>query len=223
MRFILCCILANFSNLLIAQNVTVARPTHHFIEVYDERGKLLNSNVPGVKGSPLWKEEPRNATIELFNGRMYKNFKVVINLVNGQINYIENNSEFQTVEPIKNVTIYHSEEGGNDSTQFIRLTPYDSSLYQVKAKGLHYNLINRLHKKIVENYDYGKSSSNLTFQSFNDYYLLNINNNVCVPIKGKSLEELFTNDIDKVAQLFPKLKKRKSLSMQELSLIIAAM
>ena len=154
---------------------------------------------------------------------MYKNFKVVINLVNGQINYIENNSEFQTVEPIKKVTIYHSEEGGNDSTQFIRLTPYDSSLYQVKAKGLHYNLINRLHKKIVENYDYGKSSSNLTFQSFNDYYLLNINNNVCVPIKGKSLEELFPNDIDKVAQLFPKLKKRKSLSMQELSLIIAAM
>ncbi len=223
MRLILCCLLINFSNLLIAQNVTIAKPVHHFIEVYDERGKLLNNNAPGIKGSPLWKEDLRNATVEFFNGRVYKNLKILVNLVNGQINYIDNNSEFQFIEPIKKVTIYQSEEEGNDSTQFIKLTAYDSLLYQVKVKGLNYYLINRLHKKVVENYDYGKSSSNFAFEIFNDYFLLNITNNAILPIKGKSLDQLFYQDLDKASQLFPKLKKRKSLSVQEISSIIVAL
>jgi len=223
MRFILCCLLVNFTHFVMAQNVTIARPTHHFIEVYDEQGKLLNSNVPGVKGSPLWKDDSRNATVELFNGRIHKNIKVIVNLVNGQINFIDNKKEFEFTEPIKKVTIYHSEEGVDDSTQFIKLVAYDSLLYQVKTKGLNYSLINRLHKKIVENYDYGKSSSNLSFQQFNDFFLLDVNNNVVLPIKGKSFEQLFPKDVDKVAQLFPKLKKRKSLSTQEISLIIAVL
>ncbi|WP_439505719.1 hypothetical protein [Sediminibacterium sp.] len=223
MRFILCCLLANFSNFLIAQNVTVARPTHHFIEVYDEHGKLLSSNVPGVKGSPLWKDESRTATVELFNGRIHRNISVLVNLVNGKINFIQNNKEFEFSEPIKKVTIYHSEEGRDDSTQFIKLVAYDSLLYQVKAKGLNYSLINRIHKKVVENYDYGKSSTNLSFQLFNDFFLLDVNNNLINPIKGKSFEELFPKDIDRAAQLFPKFKKSKRLSVQEISSIIAAL
>lgn len=223
MRYILFGLFIFSSTFLLAQNMYLAKPITNFIEVYDERGNPLTANVPSVKGSPLWKDEWSNASVEMFNGKTYKNMKLIVNLVNGHIHFLENKSEFQFLEPIKKVTLYHSEEGVFDSTQFIKLSVGDPLLYAVKARGPKYYLISLMQKKAVEYYDYGKSSGGKTFEIFNEYFLFNTISNTAIPIKGKSVQQLFTDDADKVLQLFPQSKKRKSLSTQDITAMIAAL
>lgn len=220
MKYLLSLYFILFSTFLLGQNMFLAKPVTHFVEVYDEKGNLFSGNVGSIKGSPLWKDEWCKANVEMFNGRTFSNMKLIVNLVNGNIHFLEKDSEFQFIEPVKKITLFYSSEGIFDSTVFIKMAADNNSLYQIKARGSKYYLLDLVQKKAADTYDYGKSSGGKEFRVFNESYLYNLTNSELITVKGKTIAELFNGDLDKIPAALNKAKKRPSL--KDIAAIIAA-
>lgn len=214
-------ILFNFFSF--AQSMNVAKPATHFVEVYDEKGMTIGADLGAVKGSPLLRNEWCNANVEMFNGKKFTNLPLIINLVNGHIHFKKGDAEFQFVEPIQKMTLFFQEEGIADSITIIKLSPDNPLLYEVKKSSAKYQLLQMINKKAVDTYDYGKSSGGKQFELFKENFLLRVASQEVVPIKGKSVAELFTSDADTAMKVLPVAKKRKQLSVQEISTIIAGL
>ena len=212
-----------FNFFLFGQNMYMAKPVTHFVEVYDEKGMTISANVGGIKGSPLWREEWCNANVEMFNGKKFTNLPLIINLVNGNIHFKQEDAEFQFIDAIQKMTLFFQEEGVADSITIIRLSPNNPLLYEVKKTSAKYQLLKMMNKKAVDTYDYGKSSGGKKFELFSESFLLRLASNELVPIKGKSVAELFTSDAEAAIQILPAAKKRKQLSVQDISTIIAGL
>jgi hypothetical protein len=198
----------------------LAKPVTHFVEVYDEKGNLFGGNVGSIKGSPLWKDEWCNANVEMFNGKTFSNMKLIVNLVNGNIHFLEKDAEFQFIEPVKKITLLYSTEGRIDSTIFIKMAANNTLLYEVKARGSKYFLLDLVQKKAADTYDYGKSSGGKEFRVFNESFLYNLTTSELITVKGKTLTELFKDDTEKIPSTFNKAKKKPNL--KEIAAIIAA-
>ncbi len=222
MKFLLSLVFTLFNTFLFAQNMFLAKPVTHFVEVYDEKGNLLAANVGSIKGSPLWKDEWCNASVEMYNGKRFTNMKLIVNLVNGNVHFLQTDAEFQFIEPIKNMTLYYNNETVDDSIQFIKLSPSDPSIYELKVNGPKYQLLNLMSKKAVDTYDYGKSSGGKMFEVFKESFLYNITTKELIPTKGKSLLQLFKNDAEAITQRFSLSLKKKQLSVKDISTIVAA-
>jgi hypothetical protein len=74
--------------------------------------------------------------------------KLIVNLVNGNIHFLEKDAEFQFIEPVKKITLFYSTEGRIDSTIFIKMAANNSLLYEVKARGSKYSLLDLVQKKL---------------------------------------------------------------------------
>lgn len=222
MKFLLSLIFALFNTFSFAQNMYLAKPVTHFVEVYDEKGNLLAANVGSIKGSPLWKDEWCNASVEMYNGKRFSNMKLIVNLVNGNIHFLQTDAEFQFVEPIKNMTLYYNNEATYDSIQLIKLSPTDVSIYELKANGPKYQLLNLMTKNAVDTYDYGKSSGGKMFEIFKESFLYNIETKELISTKGKTLLQLFKNDAEAITQRFSLSPKKKQLSVKDISTIVAS-
>ena len=144
MKCILSLFFILFNTFLFGQNMYLAKPVTHFVEVYDEKGNLFGGNVGSIKGSPLWKDEWCNANVEMFNGKTFSNMKLIVNLVNGNIHFLEKDAEFQFIEPVKKITLLYSTEGRIDSTIFIKMAANNNLLYEVKARGSKYLLLSEV-------------------------------------------------------------------------------
>ena len=214
MKCILSLFFILFNTFLFGQNMYLAKPVTHFVEVYDEKGNLFGGNVGSIKGSPLWKDEWCNAHVEMFNGKTFSN------LVNGNIHFLEKDAEFQFIEPVKKITLFYSTEGRIDSTIFIKMAANNSLLYEVKARGSKYSLLDLVQKKAADTYDYGKSSGGKEFRVFNESFLYNLTTSELISVKGKTLTELFKDDTEKIPAAFNKAKKKPNL--KEIAAIIAA-
>ncbi|WP_157611339.1 hypothetical protein [Sediminibacterium salmoneum] len=201
----------------------MAKPATHFVEVYDEKGMTISANVGTVKGSPLWRDEWCNANVEMFNGKKFSNLPLIINLVNGHIHFKQGDAEFQFVDAIQKMTLFYQEEGVADSITLIKLSPDNSILYEVKKTSAKYQLLQMINKKAVDTYDYGKSSGGKQFELFKENFLLRVSSRELVSVKGKSVAELFTTDAEAAIQILPAAKKRKQLSVQDISTIIAGL
>ena len=223
MKIILTTLFTLFNFFLFAQNMYVAKPVTHFVEVYDEKGMTISANVGTVKGSPLWRDEWCNANVEMFNGKKFSNLPLIVNLVNGHIHFKQGDAEFQFVDAIRKITLFYQEEGVADSITIIKLSPDNPLLYEVKKSSAKYQLLQMINKKAVDTYDYGKSSGGKQFELFKENFLLRVASQEVVPIKGKSVAELFTSDADTAMKVLPVAKKRKQLSVQEISTIIAGL
>ncbi len=220
MKCILSLFFILFNTFLFGQNMYLAKPVTHFVEVYDEKGNLFGGNVGSIKGSPLWKDEWCNAHVEMFNGKTFSNMKLIVNLVNGNIHFLEKDAEFQFIEPVKKITLFYSTEGRIDSTIFIKMAANNSLLYEVKARGSKYSLLDLVQKKAADTYDYGKSSGGKEFRVFNESFLYNLTTSELISVKGKTLTELFKDDTEKIPSAFNKAKKKPNL--KEIAAIIAA-
>lgn len=220
MKCILSLFFILFNTFLFGQNMYLAKPVTHFVEVYDEKGNLFGGNVGSIKGSPLWKDEWCNANVEMFNGKTFSNMKLIVNLVNGNIHFLEKDAEFQFIEPVKKITLLYSTEGRIDSTIFIKMAANNNLLYEVKARGSKYFLLDLVQKKAADTYDYGKSSGGKEFRVFNESFLYNLTTSELITVKGKTLTELFKNDTEKIPSAFNKAKKKPNL--KEIAAIIAA-
>ena len=220
MKCILSLFFILFNTFLFGQNMYLAKPVTHFVEVYDEKGNLFGGNVGSIKGSPLWKDEWCNAHVEMFNGKTFSNMKLIVNLVNGNIHFLEKDAEFQFIEPVKKITLFYSTEGRIDSTIFIKMAANNSLLYEVKARGSKYPLLDLVQKKAADTYDYGKSSGGKEFRVFNESFLYNLTTSELISVKGKTLTELFKDDTEKIPAAFNKVKKKPNL--KEIAAIIAA-
>lgn len=201
----------------------VAKPVTHFVEVYDEKGMTISANVGTVKGSPLWRDEWCNANVEMFNGKKFYNLPLIINLVNGHIHFREGDAEFQFVDAIQKMTLYFSEEGVADSITIVKLSPDNPLIYEVKKSSAKYQLLQMINKKAVDTYDYGKSSGGKQFELFKENFLFRLASRELVPVKGKSVAALFMSDAEAAMQILPAAKKRKQLSVQDISTIIAGL
>ncbi len=220
MKCILSLFFILFNTFLFGQNMYLAKPVTHFVEVYDEKGNLFGGNVGSIKGSPLWKDEWCNANVEMFNGKTFSNMKLIVNLVNGNIHFLEKDAEFQFIEPVKKITLLYSTEGRIDSTIFIKMAANNTLLYEVKARGSKYFLLDLVQKKAADTYDYGKSSGGKEFRVFNESFLYNLTTSELITVKGKTLTELFKDDTEKIPSAFNKAKKKPNL--KEIAAIIAA-
>ncbi len=220
MKCILSLFFILFNTFLFGQNMYLAKPVTHFVEVYDEKGNLFGGNVGSIKGSPLWKDEWCNANVEMFNGKTFSNMKLIVNLVNGNIHFLEKDAEFQFIEPVKKITLLYSTEGRIDSTIFIKMAANNTLLYEVKARGSKYFLLDLVQKKAADTYDYGKSSGGKEFRVFNESFLYNLTTSELISVKGKTLTELFKDDTEKIPSAFNKAKKKPNL--KEIAAIIAA-
>lgn len=220
MKCILSLFFILFNTFLFGQNMYLAKPVTHFVEVYDEKGNLFGGNVGSIKGSPLWKDEWCNANVEMFNGKTFSNMKLIVNLVNGNIHFLEKDAEFQFIEPVKKITLLYSTEGRIDSTIFIKMAANNTLLYEVKARGSKYLLLDLVQKKAADTYDYGKSSGGKEFRVFNESFLYNLTTSELITVKGKTLTELFKDDTEKIPSAFNKAKKKPNL--KEIAAIIAA-
>ncbi len=220
MKYLLSLFFILFNTFLFGQNMYLAKPVTHFVEVYDEKGNLFGGNVGSIKGSPLWKDEWCNANVEMFNGKTFSNMKLIVNLVNGNIHFLEKDAEFQFIEPVKKITLLYSTEGRIDSTVFIKMAANNSLLYEVKARGSKYFLLDLVQKKAADTYDYGKSSGGKEFRVFNESFLYNLTTSELITVKGKTLTELFKDDTEKIPSAFNKAKKKPNL--KEIAAIIAA-
>lgn len=220
MKYILSLFFILFNTFLFGQNMFLAKPVTHFVEVYDEKGNLFSGNVGSIKGSPLWKDEWCNANVEMFNGKTFNNMKLIVNLVNGNIHFLEKDAEFQFIEPVKKITLFYSSEGIFDSTVFIKVAADNNSLYEIKARGSNYYLLDLVQKKAADTYDYGKSSGGKEFRVFNESYLYKLTTSELITVKGKTLAELFKDDTDKIPSALNKVKKKPSL--KDIAAIIAA-
>jgi hypothetical protein len=220
MKCILSLFFILFNTFLFGQNMYLAKPVTHFVEVYDEKGNLFGGNVGSIKGSPLWKDEWCNANVEMFNGKTFSNMKLIVNLVNGNIHFLEKDAEFQFIEPVKKITLLYSTEGRIDSTIFIKMAANNTLLHEVKARGSKYFLLDLVQKKAADTYDYGKSSGGKEFRVFNESFLYNLTTSELITVKGKTLTELFKNDTEKIPSAFNKAKKKPNL--KEIAAIIAA-
>ncbi len=220
MKYILSLFFILFNTFLFGQNMYLAKPVTHFVEVYDEKGNLFGGNVGSIKGSPLWKDEWCNANVEMFNGKTFSNMKLIVNLVNGNIHFLEKDAEFQFIEPVKKITLLYSTEGRIDSTIFIKMAANNTLLYEVKARGSKYFLLDLVQKKAADTYDYGKSSGGKEFRVFNESFLYNLTTSELITVKGKTLTELFKDDTEKIPSAFNKAKKKPNL--KEIAAIIAA-
>ncbi|MDP2422388.1 hypothetical protein [Sediminibacterium sp.] len=220
MKCILSLFFILFNTFLFGQNMYLAKPVTHFVEVYDEKGNLFGGNVGSIKGSPLWKDEWCNANVEMFNGKTFSNMKLIVNLVNGNIHFLEKDAEFQFIEPVKKITLLYSTEGRIDSTIFIKMAANNNLLYEVKARGSKYLLLDLVQKKAADTYDYGKSSGGKEFRVFNESFLYNLTTSELITVKGKTLTELFKDDTEKIPSAFNKAKKKPNL--KEIAAIIAA-
>lgn len=221
MKYILSLFFILFNTFLFAQNFYVAKPITNFIEVYDERGNPLTANVGYIKGSPLWKDEWCRAKVEMFSGRSFDNMKLIVNLVNGNIHFLEKDAEFQFIEAVKKITLFHSIEGRLDSTVFIKLSPDSPLLYELKAIGKKYYLLELTQKKAADTYDYGKSTGGKEFRYFNESFVYHLTTSSLVQVKGNSLADLFKEDVQQIPSSFNKLKKKPSL--KDIASIIAAL
>lgn len=220
MKYLLSLFFILFNTFLFGQNMYLAKPVTHFVEVYDEKGNLFGGNVGSIKGSPLWKDEWCNANVEMFNGKTFSNMKLIVNLVNGNIHFLEKDAEFQFIEPVKKITLLYSTEGRIDSTIFIKMAANNTLLYEVKARGSKYFLLDLVQKKAADTYDYGKSSGGKEFRVFNESFLYNLTTSELITVKGKTLTELFKDDTEKIPSAFNKAKKKPNL--KEIAAIIAA-
>lgn len=220
MKYLLLLLFTLFNTFLFAQNMYLAKPVTHFVEVYDEKGNLFSGNVGSIKGSPLWKDEWCNARVEMFNGKSFSNMKLIVNLVNGNIHFLENGAEFQFIEPVKKITLFHSSEGMLDSTIFIKMAANNPALYELKAYGSSYYLLDLVQKKAADTYDYGKSSGGKEFRIFNESYLYHLSTSELIAVKGKTLLELFKEDADKIPAAYKKTKKKAN--SKDIAAIIAA-
>ena len=220
MKCILSLFFILFNTFLFGQNMYLAKPVTHFVEVYDEKGNLFGGNVGSIKGSPLWKDEWCNANVEMFNGKTFSNMKLIVNLVNGNIHFLEKDAEFQFIEPVKKITLLYSTEGRIDSTIFIKMAANNNLLYEVKARGSKYLLLDLVQKKAADTYDYGKSSGGKEFRVFNESFLYNLTTSELITVKGKTLTELFKDYTEKIPSAFNKAKKKPNL--KEIAAIIAA-
>ena len=212
-----------FNFFLFGQNMYMAKPVTHFVEVYDEKGMTISANVGTVKGSPLWRDEWCNANVEMFNGKKFMNLPLIINLVNGHIHFKQGDAEFQFVDAIQKMTLFYQEEGIADSITIIKLSPDNPLLYEVKKSSAKYQLLQMINKKAVDTYDYGKSSGGKKFELFTESFLLRLASNELISIKGKSVIELFASDAEAAIQILPAAKKRKQLSVQDISTIITGL
>ena len=220
MKCILSLFFILFNTFLFGQNMYLAKPVTHFVEVYDEKGNLFGGNVGSIKGSPLWKDEWCNANVEMFNGKTFSNMKLIVNLVNGNIHFLEKDAEFQFIEPVKKITLLYSTEGRIDSTIFIKMAANNTLLYEVRARGSKYFLLDLVQKKAADTYDYGKSSGGKEFRVFNESFLYNLTTSELITVKGKTLTELFKDDTEKIPSALNKAKKKPNL--KEIAAIIAA-
>lgn len=220
MKYLLSLFFILFNTFLFGQNMYLAKPVTHFVEVYDEKGNLFGGNVGSIKGSPLWKDEWCNANVEMFNGKTFSYMKLIVNLVNGNIHFLEKDAEFQFIEPVKKITLLYSTEGRIDSTIFIKMAANNNLLYEVKARGSKYLLLDLVQKKAADTYDYGKSSGGKEFRVFNESFLYNLTTSELITVKGKTLTELFKDDTEKIPSAFNKAKKKPNL--KEIAAIIAA-
>jgi hypothetical protein len=220
MKYLLLLVFTLFNTFLFAQNMFMEKPVTHFVEVYDEKGNLFSGNVGSIKGSPLWKDEWCRAHVEMFNGRSFRNMKLIVNLVNGNIHFLEKEAEFQFIEPVRKITLFHSIEGMLDSTVFIKMAANNNELYELKAHGSSYFLLDLVQKKAADTYDYGKSSGGKEFRVFNEPYLYHLPTSALTAVKGKTLLELFKADAEKIPTTFNKAKKKPNL--KDIATIIAA-
>jgi len=220
MKYLLLLVFTLFNTFLFAQNMFMEKPVTHFVEVYDEKGNLFSGNVGSIKGSPLWKDEWCRAHVEMFNGRSFRNMKLIVNLVNGNIHFLEKEAEFQFIEPVRKITLFHSIEGMLDSTVFIKMAANNNELYELKAYGSSYFLLDLVQKKAADTYDYGKSSGGKEFRVFNEPYLYHLPTSALTAVKGKTLLELFKADAEKIPTTFNKAKKKPNL--KDIATIIAA-
>lgn len=220
MKYLLSLFFTLFSTFLLGQNMYLAKPVTHFIEVYDEKGNLFTGNVGSIKGSPLWKDEWCNANVEMFNGKTFSNMKLIVNLVNGNIHFLEKDAEFQFIEPVKKITLFYSSEGIYDSTVFIKMAANYSLLYEIKARGPKYYLLDLVQKKAADTYDYGKSSGGKEFRIFNESYLYNLTTSELITVKGKTIQELFIADANALPTAFKQSKKKATI--KDIKAIIAA-
>lgn len=212
-----------FNFFLFGQNMYMAKPVTHFVEVYDEKGMTISANVGMVKGSPLWRDEWCNANVEMFNGKKFMNLPLIINLVNGHIHFKQGDAEFQFVDAIQKMTLFYQEEGIADSITIIKLSPDNPLLYEVKKSSAKYQLLQMINKKAIDTYDYGKSSGGKKFELFKENFLLRLTSQELISIKGKSVFELFASDAEAAIQILPAAKKRKQLGVQDISTIIAGL
>lgn len=223
MKIILTTLFTLFNFFLFGQNMYMAKPVTHFVEVYDEKGMTISANVGMVKGSPLWRDEWCNANVEMFNGKKFMNLPLIINLVNGHIHFKQGDAEFQFVDAIQKMTLFYQEEGIADSITIIKLSPDNPLLYEVKKSSAKYQLLQMINKKAVDTYDYGKSSGGKKFELFKENFLLRLASQELISIKGKSVIELFASDAEAAIQILPAAKKRKQLSVQDISTIITGL
>lgn len=223
MKIILTTLFTLFNFFLFGQNMYMAKPVTHFVEVYDEKGMTISANVGMVKGSPLWRDEWCNANVEMFNGKKFMNLPLIINLVNGHIHFKQGDAEFQFVDAIQKMTLFYQEEGIADSITIIKLSPDNPLLYEVKKSSAKYQLLQMINKKAVDTYDYGKSSGGKKFELFKENFLWRLTSQELISIKGKSVTDLFASDAEAAIQILPAAKKRKQLSVQDISTIIAGL
>lgn len=220
MKFILSLFFILFNTFLFSQNMYLAKPVTHFVEVYDEKGNPLSANIGTIKGSPLWKDEWCNANVEMFNGKTFRNMKLIVNLVNGNIHFLEKDAEFQFIEPVKKITLFHSAEGIFDSTVFIKMAADNALLYEIKARGSKYYLLDLVQKKAADTYDYGKSSGGKEFRIFNETLLYNLSTSALTTVKGKTMQELFSANADELPIAFKQTKKKANI--KDIKALLAA-
>ena len=128
-----------------------------------------------VEGTPFFKENMMKGAIILSEGREYKNILVRINLLDGQVNYIDKQVELVASSPIKEVVLWDTLNGKDYRFVFSGYIDAaekpEKDYYELLQTG-KVEFYKQHKKKLTEFTPYGSATVEQRIQTNSKYYVL---------------------------------------------------
>ena len=147
-----------------------------------------------VEGSPFFNEEMMTGAIILSKGKEYKNIKVRLNLLEGQVNYLDDKqNEMIASSPVKEVvlwdTILKKDHRFIFSEYIVSSQKLEKEFYELLQAGKA-ELYKQHKKTILESKPYGSATVEQTIKTDTYYYVL-VNSQWTKAKKLKDLPTVF--------------------------------
>jgi len=190
--------------------------TNFFLAVNGEP-VLLTKFTKLVEGSPYFKDDWWNGTIVLANGKEYKNIKTKVDLLDGDLRYLdEKGKERIATKNIKEATLFDSVRNLRyhfiHSSSLPAITGDKQGWYQSLHAG-QASLYKYFKKFISENKPYGSATTEQSIRT-TEHYLVMYNNALLEIKKIKDAPQVLSNKKAEIED-YLKNKDNKNLSMDD--------